>query len=113
MTLFKNSTAQEVWISHWCARCYRTRDGKTDCDIIAKALRTERKPPEWDRNDRAQTMAERLKCNEFSRKPPRRRAKDKQYEDIPMFDDDTLKSDIRFVPVAGWPEKPKKETEHQ
>jgi hypothetical protein len=119
MSLFKNETAQGVWISHWCERCYRGQHigdpAFEQCSILAKALGHDRKPPEWDRNSKPPTMSKTYKCNEFRRhalktKPP----KVQQFEDVSMFDDDTLMADGRFVPVAGWPDKPKKgkETDH-
>lgn len=109
MGVFKSKLAQEVWTEHWCARCYRMPGGVIDqanCSILSKALRTNRKPKEWERNPRADTMAGQAKCLEYNRKPPRS-TKTKQYEDVSMFDDDTLHSDgRRFVPVDGWPDSP-------
>jgi hypothetical protein len=111
MTLFKNRTAQEIWVDHWCGRCYRTRDGRTDCAIIARALERQRKPPQWDRNQRAKTMADAYTCDEFRTKPPRP-TKAKKFDDVPMFDVPDTGSK-RFVPVAGWPDDPKrKDTDH-
>jgi len=111
MAAFKSKTAQEVWVEHWCVRCYRDQD---TCEILQKALRTNRKPKEWERNARAETMAKAVTCTEFSRKPPRP-VKHQQFEDVSMFDDDTLPTgEVGFVPVDGWPDRPKakKDVDH-
>jgi hypothetical protein len=109
MTLFKTPTAQEIWLEHHCDRCYL----RHDCKILEKALRTDRKPPQWDRNTRAQLMQDAYRCNEFRRTPPRGKPR-QQFEDVSMFGDDTpYRVDVGYVPVDGWPDKPnKKETDH-
>lgn len=104
MTIFKTETQQGVWIEQWCVRCYRTRNGVTVCPILDKALSTGRKPPEWIRKQRAQTIENMIKCTQFGTKPPVAR-RGKQYEDVPMFDVNELDcSPTRLVPVPGWPD---------
>jgi hypothetical protein len=110
MTLFKTPTAQDVWIEHHCLRCYRmaggfSPDDDIPCPILDKALTSGRKPPEWDRNQRAQLMQDAYRCNEFRTTPPR--TKPKQYEDVPMFDVGAPVDHIHYVPVEGWPDDPK------
>jgi hypothetical protein len=106
MTLFKNPTAQAVWLENWCERCWRDQ-----CPILERGLRTDRKPKEWDRNPRTDLMAKAYRCNEFRTKPPRA-ARQQQFEDVPMFDVD--ETDARYVPVDNWPERPstRKDVDH-
>ena len=112
MAAFKSKLAQEVWTEHWCVRCYRDQN---DCPILQKALRTNKKPKEWERNARAETMAKAVTCTAFSRKPPLF-AKRQVFEDVSMFDDEALQTDgeVGFVPVEGWPDRPKakKDVDH-
>lgn len=110
MALFKSATHQQVWTGHWCDRCYRDRDA---CPILAKALRTNRKPPEWDRKPRAQTMADSIKCNEFGRRPPVNHRAPPRFENEPLFEVTPYSTEVGYVPVQGWPEKPgKKGVDH-
>jgi hypothetical protein len=116
MTLFKNPTAQDVWVEHHCMRCYRLAGGfgpddEIPCPILERALRTDRKPKEWTRNQRAQLMQDAYRCNEYRTTPPR--TKTKHFEDVSMFGDDTpYRVDVGYVPVEGWPEKPTKGVDH-
>lgn len=67
MSLFKNQVHQDVWIEHHCHLCWRN----PGCTILAKALRTDRKPVEWQRNPRKNAlMQDSIKCNEQSKQPP-------------------------------------------
>jgi hypothetical protein len=83
MTLFKNQTHQDIWIQHHCERCFHG----LDCPILERALRTKRKPPQWDRSTRKNAlMQDTIKCNEFTTQPPLANAKRVVNEDVPMFD---------------------------
>lgn len=130
MTLFRTVTQRGVWIEEHCVRCWQGGDAgdpaKPQCPILAKAIRTERKPSEWQRNPRANTIAGMYKCNEFSTKPPRvdrqgrqqlsEASNPKGYEDVPLFDVTPYASEHPgYVPVEGWPERPgtAKEVDHQ
>lgn len=85
MTLFKNQTHQDIWISHHCERCYFLTS-HLGCKILTGALKTGRKPVEWDRNPRKNaTMAESIKCNSETRLPPRD-VKHSINIDVPMFE---------------------------
>jgi hypothetical protein len=109
MTLFKTPTARDVWLGANCDRCYRHIGDRYDCPILEKALRTDRKPVEWTRNPRAQLMQDSIKCGEFATRPPLvKRKGEQQFEDVPMFDVEPV-VDINYVPVEGWPEKPRKD----
>lgn len=101
MTLFKTPTHRAMWLGANCERCWRNPD---DCPILTKALRTDRKPPEWKRNQRAQLVQDSIKCSEFATRPPVNRRRGKQFEDVPMFDIEPV--DVNYVPVEGWPDKP-------
>lgn len=71
MTLFKNETHQDIWVEHHCDRCYFGR-ATTICPILGKALSTNRKPVEWDRNTRKNVlMQDSIKCNMETRTPPK------------------------------------------
>lgn len=88
MSLFRSELHQEIWIEHHCNQCFY---GKADtlCPILHRALRSNRKPVEWERNTRKNvTMAETIKCNMETRTPPRveRLIVD---IDVPMFDVET------------------------
>jgi hypothetical protein len=111
MTLFKSEVAQDIWLDHYCHRCYRDND----CSIKAKALSSGRKPREWDRNSRSTLMQDAYKCNEFRRTPPRSK-QSKHFEDVPMFDVGDMgieEGEVKMVPVKGWPDRPRKgETDH-
>lgn len=122
MTLFANQIVQDVWIEHNCHRCWqpdevaRREHGKdAQCPIQERALRTGRKPPEWDRKPRAQTMAAAITCNAYQAKPPVSRRDSAAPYDVPLFDETPYKVDVGFVPVDGWPDKPskKKGVDHQ
>jgi hypothetical protein len=85
MTLFKNQTHQDIWIGHHCERCFHYAD--SECPILSKALRTNRKPPQWDRSTRKNAlMQDTIKCNEETHQPPRTGVKRVVNEDVPMFD---------------------------
>lgn len=100
--LFSSNTKQEVWLEHWCRRCWK----ESDCPIKERALRTERKPKEWTRNARDGLMKDQYKCGEFQAQPPLVRRKGaQQFEDVPMFDVDPA-TPVHLVPVEGWPDKP-------
>jgi hypothetical protein len=113
MTLFKNKTHEEIWIDHHCHRCFqpdeysrRELGRDTICPILAKALKTQRKPREWDRPHRPARMQDAYKCNEFQAQPQRYTRQPQQFEDVEMFKVEP--QDTSFVPVEGWPDKPKK-----
>jgi hypothetical protein len=83
--LFKNKTHQDIWIEHHCGRCFF---GKADtmCPILHRALRSGRKPVEWQRNPRKNVlMQDSIKCDAQTRTPPTVK-QPKTFEDIPMFD---------------------------
>lgn len=86
MTLFKNQTHQDIWIEHHCHRCWRNGA----CTILDKALRTNRKPVEWERNPRKNVlMQDSIKCNEQAKLPPpvaRFHYDGDMSIDVPMFD---------------------------
>jgi hypothetical protein len=105
MALFKTETQQGVWISQWCERCWRYDDG--GCEILKKALRRQYKPPQWQRKSRPKTIAEIYKCDEFGTQPPRIKRAEKRFEDVPMFE--MGEHETHFVPVEGWPDKPRKD----
>jgi hypothetical protein len=87
MALFRSQLHQDIWIEHHCGRCFF---GEIDCSILAKALRTNRKPVEWDRNTRTGAlMAETMKCNNETRQPPTL-SRPVVNEDVPMFDVETI-----------------------
>lgn len=83
MSLFRNTTHAEIWVEANCEMgCWR--DYKT-CPILERALRTDRKPPEWERNTRSGAlMAETIKCAEKSKTPPH--VHKRVDLDVPMFD---------------------------
>jgi len=113
MTLFRNSTHQEMWRQHWCETCFqpdeaaRRIQGKaTQCPIWEKAMRTGRKPPEWDRMPRADEMVKTIRCNEHTPRPPiNKRAPSNEITE-PLFDVTPYKIDVGYVPVDGWPQRP-------
>lgn len=119
MTLFRSTTHQELWRQHWCERCFQAEEtarrlhGKdTQCPIWEKALRTGRKPPEWDRMPRADTMDRSIRCNAYTPTPPVTRRGTAEAEDVPLFDVEPAES--KLVPVEGWPDRPPKDgVEHQ
>jgi hypothetical protein len=81
MTLFKNETHQDIWIEHHCERCARN----PGCPIVLRAIRTGRKPKEWDRNPRKNAlMQDSIKCTMECRVLPI--TKRVVNEDVPMFD---------------------------
>lgn len=105
MALFRTETQRDIWLAHWCERCWRN----PDCPIVARALRRDRKPQEWERNPRAALMREAYKCNEFATKPPRTPKREQQFEDVSMFDDDAIQTgEVNLVPVEGWPDPPRR-----
>lgn len=92
MALFRSPLHQDVWIEHHCARCYfytQIRHDGQGCPILARALRSDRKPVEWDRNTRnGALMSETIKCNNETRQPPTM-SRAVVNEDVPMFDVET------------------------
>jgi hypothetical protein len=106
--LFKSETHQEVWIEHHCQRCCHHNE---PCLILARALRSGRKPKEWQRNNRAQLMVDSYRCDEFAKRPPKPQPV-KLFEDVPMFDVEPC--DVDYVPVEGLPtlRHGKKDTDH-
>lgn len=116
MSLFRSETERGVWIEMNCARCWRYTTPDTGCPILPKAVARDRKPPEWQRNPRANTIAGMYKCDEFATEPPRIKRQEQQFEDVPMFDVTPYASERPgYVPVEGWPERPGtvKEVDHQ
>ena len=82
MSLFKSQTHQDIWIEHNCERCAH----HPGCPIIAKAIRTKRKPPQWDRNPRKNAlMHETIRCKDKVRVLPIPKVP-KMFDDVPMFD---------------------------
>lgn len=72
MSLFNSETHQQVWIGHHCERCYFGR-ADTLCPVLHRALRSGRKPVEWERNTRkGALMAETMKCHMETRTAPKR-----------------------------------------
>jgi hypothetical protein len=123
MTIFRNNTHRDLWIDRHCHTCYQPEEAArriqgrdTQCPILKRALTPGRKtlPKEWEAT-RSDEMERSIKCNEYTPRPPRNiRVFSKDYEEIAMFDVDEIPSDIKFVPVDGWPDRPKKdEVEHQ
>jgi len=107
MTLFKSITARDIWVGHWCERCWREPN---ECKILTNALTSDRKPREWNRNPRAQLMKDAYRCNAFDTRPPRiDQHGAPAYDDVPMFDVEP--QDISYVPVAEWPDQPRKKEE--
>lgn len=79
--IFKNQTHQDIWIEHHCERCAR----HPGCQIIVKAITSKRKPPQWDRNNRANAlMQDSVRCNDEVRQLPIPKLP-KQFDDVPMF----------------------------
>lgn len=88
MTLFKNPTHQAIWTEHHCDRCYFGQ-ADTLCPILHRALRSNRKPVEWDRNPRKNVlMQDSIKCNSETRTAPSTQ-RPRVDIDVPMFDVDT------------------------
>lgn len=86
MSLFRSVLHQEIWIEHNCERCahYNEEQGIA-CPILERALRTGRKPVEWDRNTRKNAlMQDTIKCRAKVRYLPVR--KPKVDNTIAMFD---------------------------
>lgn len=122
MTLFTTKTHQDIWQQRWCHTCFqpdeaaRRLHGKQSvCPIWERAIRTGRKPVEWDRMPRADQMERTIRCNSYLDAPPvNRRRATIDSEDVPLFDETPFKADVGFVPVDGWPERPRKKfgTDH-
>lgn len=118
MTLFRSSSQQEMWRERWCQSCFQPQEAArriqgtdTQCPIWERAMRTDRKPVEWDRNTRTDEIWRSIKCNAYTSKPPVNRRQPKQFEDVPLFDIEP--HEVHLVPVEGWPDKPtKKGTDH-
>lgn len=84
MTLFRNDTHRDIWLEHHCHMCFHHQGA--GCKIVQRALRTGRKPVEWERNPRKNAlMQDSIKCNEETRSPPTL-TKRVVNEDVPMFD---------------------------
>lgn len=110
MTLFRNDTHRDIWIEHHCRTCFqpdeanrRLHGADTQCPILQRALNTDRKPVEWERNPRPQLMQDTIICNSYQDKPRKAKA-DKQFEDVGMFDVEP--QDKLMIPVEGWPDRP-------
>src|SRR5258708_38729490 len=76
MTLFRNTTHQEVWRMRWCETGFQTDEAQrriqgkdTQCPIWAAAIRSGRKPVAWERNPRADEMERSIKCNAYEFRP--------------------------------------------
>ena len=118
MTLFKSQTAQKVWIEENCETCFQPEEvarrlhGKdTCCPIQERALTPGRKtlPKEWQAT-RSDEMAKSIKCNAYQAKPAVLRRPASTESPDSMFGDDTpYRVDVDFVPVEGWPSRPKKD----
>lgn len=119
MTLFRTETERGVWIEQHCVRCWLGQGigdpERPQCPILAKAIARDRKPIEWTRNSKPQTIAQIYKCDQFATEPPRIKRADKQFEDVPLFDVTPYATEVGLVPVEGWPERPgkRKEVDHQ
>lgn len=102
--LFKNEVEQDSWIESNCMirKCYRY----PGCPILARGIARQRKPREWDRNNRATTMARIYKCNAYGSNAPKPK-REKDFEDVPMFDV-TPVDHVPMVPVENWPNRPVK-----
>jgi hypothetical protein len=116
MTLFRNNTHRDIWQMRWCHTCFqpdeaaRRLHGKnTACPIWLKALREDRKPPQWDRMPRADEMERTIKCNAHQPEPPVIRRGKAETADVPMFNIDEPDEPVRYVAVDGWPDKPTKD----
>jgi hypothetical protein len=80
--IFNNPVHQTIWVEHHCHRCWQY----PDCRILERAIRTDRKPVEWERNRRKNVlMQDSIKCNEESRLPPPS-SRPVVDENVPMFD---------------------------
>lgn len=114
MTLFRNETHKEIWRQHWCEKCWqpdeaarRIQGKQTMCPIWERAMRTGRKPQQWDRMPRADEMVRTIRCNAYQPLPPNTRRPKAAAEDVSMFDVEPQPK--KLVPVDGWPDKPKKD----
>lgn len=88
MSLFNNPTHQHIWLEHHCHQCFHHRG--RGCPIVQKALQSDRKPVEWERNPRKNVlMQDSIKCNVETRRPPPVGRAPKAFDDVPMFDVDT------------------------
>jgi len=81
----------------------------TQCPILKRALETDRKPVKWDRT-RSKDMATSIKCNARTTRPASvARSKVNEFE-VPqesLWEDSELDHAEHFVPVPGWPERPR------
>ena len=100
----------------WCHTCFqpdeaaRRLHGKDSvCPIWAKAMKSDRKPVEWDRKPRATDMDRTITCNEYTSKPPIVRRATSVQDDVPLFDVTPYNTEVGLIPVEGWPDKPKKD----
>lgn len=122
MTLFRSNNQRDLWQDRWCHSCFqpdeaarRVQGKDTVCPIWERAMRTDRKPVEWDRNTRTEEVWRMIKCNSYTAKPPvQKRRGEQQFEDVPLFEVTPYSTEVGFVPVDGWPERPKKDgVDHQ
>lgn len=80
--IFKSSVHRDIWIEHHCERCARN----PGCPIVLRAIKTDRKPKEWERNPRKNAlMQDSIKCSSECRRLPRE-TKPRIDIDVPMFD---------------------------
>jgi len=114
MTPFRSNTHREIWRQRWCYTCFqpdeaarRIQHKDTVCPIWAKAMRTGLEPVEWDRT-RSDEMEKSIKCNAYEPRPATVK-RDKQFDDVPMFDVTPYAVDVGFVPVENWPDRPTKD----
>jgi hypothetical protein len=117
MPLFKSKTAEGVWLEFNCHMCFQVDEAERrlhgkdkQCPIQKRALESGRKPVKWDRNQRARDMAHAYTCREFKSRPDSTARKRVNEFDIPQ---DSLfeipEHEVEFVPVAGWPDRPRKD----
>lgn len=90
--LWRTDTHQSIWMERWCDRCAQPEaalgrhDLGSGCPILNQALKSGRKPREWDRMPNAQTMDSTIKCNEFITEPASIRRPAVEDETLAMFD---------------------------
>lgn len=72
MKLFRSQVHQDIWIEHHCERCHHGIPDPMLCPILRRALKTGRKPVEWDRNTRkGALMQDTIRCNMQTNSPPK------------------------------------------
>lgn len=111
MTLFRSITHRDIWLERWCDTCFKPEQAElrlqgkgAGCPIRNKALASDRKPPQWDRQPRADEMHRTIRCNSYEAKPPvaRRRDAAASPDEAGLFDID--EHEVHLVPVEGWPD---------